>query len=43
MTGFAVRFTDSASQSIEDQIHHLEIYSGTEAALATIVALVDAI
>jgi plasmid stabilization system protein ParE len=43
MTTFSVRFTDSASQSIEDQIHHLAIYLGTEAALAKVVAVVDII
>ncbi|MHB0818436.1 type II toxin-antitoxin system RelE/ParE family toxin [Stutzerimonas stutzeri] len=41
MTTFDVRFTDSASQSIEDQIHNLAVYQGTEAALARVSSLVD--
>lgn len=43
MTTFDVRFTDSASQGIEDQVHHLAVYHGTEAALARIDSLVDVI
>lgn len=43
MTTFGVRFTDTAAQSIEDQIHHLAIYLGTDAAYATLDALVDII
>lgn len=43
MTTFDVRFTDSASQSIEDQVHHLAVYQGTEAAYARIDSLVDVI
>ncbi|ENJ6586368.1 type II toxin-antitoxin system RelE/ParE family toxin [Pseudomonas aeruginosa] len=43
MTKIDVRFTDSASQSIEDQIHHLAIYHGTETALARVNSLVDVI
>ena len=39
----SIRFTDSASQSLEDQIHHLAIYNGTPAALETITRLIDAI
>ena len=41
MSTFSVRFTETASQSIEDQVHHLAV--GTEAALNQIVALVDTI
>ena len=40
MTTFNVRFTDSAAQSIEDQIVHLADYSGVEAAYARLDALV---
>lgn len=43
MSTFSVRFTETASQSIEDQVHHLAVYLGTEAALNQIVALVDTI
>ena len=43
MSTFSVRFTETASQSIEDQVHHLAIYLDTEAALDQIVALIDSI
>ena len=43
MPAFNLRFTHSASQSLEDQVHHLAIYHGNEAALAKVGALIDSI
>lgn len=43
MSNPSIRFTHSASQSIEDQVHHLAVYHGTAAALEKITTLVDTI
>lgn len=43
MTKPTVRFTDSASQCLEDQVHHLAVYHGTTAALEKITTLIDSI
>lgn len=38
-----LRFTDCASQSLEDQVHYLAIYHGTDIALEKIASLIDTI
>ncbi|RMO72464.1 type II toxin-antitoxin system RelE/ParE family toxin [Pseudomonas syringae group genomosp. 3] len=43
MNMFALRFTDVAQQSLEDQVEHLAVYQGFSPAAQRIDTLIDAI